>query len=348
VSGTVGAVLSSDSAENANRTNRRNARDTNTTNVILNMLARGGTIDAATAHRLGLPDNLVGQSSAVLPYYLSDIEQSTGMQAGALTNAIQSLYASPELEMADYQRILGKYQPGFDANQQFATDIATGAETNKILGEAAPVFQARTDVATGKKNAALESLKETLNDIDAIQARKGYTGDTFGNRLLKFNARRSIATQGADDLGQAALQNAIEKAGLQQSGRQMRLNNVNLGDTLSRSDISRRALPGTATAQRFNTSLGPLQFFNIGPHQFTPFQNLPNQNPETSPWQLAAQGAAGVGNTALNYYLQNNLQRNASGAAGAGAAASLGSGAAANTGFTGTGYADQWTDYTGE
>lgn len=255
---------------------------TNLTNFILNQMARGGTIDSATALYLGLPASVVGKASSVLPYYMSGIESKMGLAAGTLSKAIQGAMGTPLQEMAKYQSDIDANAPGIDASRNFAQDIATGAETGKMLDEAGPTFDARTAAATGKRNSALESLKQTLNELDMAQSKRGFSSGSGGNNMLRFQARRAIEAAGSDDISGARLMNAQEGQAIRGAGRTMRLANINLPSEMATADIGRRGLPGTAAASRFSTSLAPLAFFNTGPHPYSPFAPMPAVAPQGS------------------------------------------------------------------
>jgi hypothetical protein len=348
ISGSLAAAWQTDAQNKATDANQQNVQDTNRTNLLLNMLARGLPIDAAMARTYGLPESVAGSGSALLPYYMGDTEQTLGTNAADLALAIQSLYDSPEAEMQDYENIMGRFAPDAAAADRAASDVVSGRTTQQMLDEAAPVFAARTDLANTRKNAALEQLKETLNDIDAIQARKGYSGDSYGNRMIKFNARRGIATAGAGELGQANLENALAKAAIQGQGRQMQLSSLDLPDRRAQSAILRRQMPGTAAAQRSQSSMAPLSFFNLGPHSFSPFQTPPQEQPVAGVGQILAQNSAALGNAGLGYLMQSDLQNRAGGykwgggGGGYGASStSWGDGYGGTSGYTGsgTGYA---------
>lgn len=295
------------SQDAANATNANNTLSTNRTNVLLNLISRGAPITATDAQTLGLDPSLIGQSSAVLPYYLSAQEPQLGNNAANSALAIQSFYGSPQLELQDYQNILQGFQPSINNANRLTSDILSGNTTQQMLAEEQPVAAARTSLAQTQKNAALEQLASTLNQIDAIQQQKGYSGDSYGNRLMKFNAARGIATQGAADLGQAALQNALEKQGVQQAGRNLQLNNLSLPGQMAQSEIALKGVPSTAMASRYSAAMQPLSAFSIGKSNFTPFQMPPLVGPNANTGQIVGQTLAGLGNSAGNFMANQSL-----------------------------------------
>ncbi len=287
------------SQANATATNASNVQKTNLANTMLAIMARGGSIDAATARALHLPASLVGTSAAVLPYYMGDIEKNMGMSAGSLSSAIQKLQGSPEYQSAQYKAVFDQFAPAFAANAKTANDLASGATTQQMLDEAQPVNAAQMNVATGQKNAALEALKTTLNNIDNIQARKGFSGDSSGNQMLKFNATRSANTIGADAINNATLTNATRTEAIKQAGRNLQLQNINLPDTLAGAAASRVGAPGRAMAADYNSSLSPLNFFKIS-GQF-PAQEGVLTKPQPSALNLALTNA----DSGFNTWLKN-------------------------------------------
>lgn len=289
--------------QSAATVNASSVQKTNMANTILALMARGGSIDAATAKALHLPASLVGTAAAVLPYYMGDIEKNAGLAAGSMTQAIQQLQGSPAYQSGQYQAVFQQFAPAFAANAKTANDLASGATTNQMISEAQPVFGARMDVATGKRNSDLEQLKATLNNIDSIQAKKGFSGDSTSNQMVKFNARRAIAGDASGAISNAKLQNAMDTAGLQQQGRNLQLQNINLPDTLATAAASRVGAPGRNMAADYNTSLSPLNFFKIS-------GQFPAQNGTlTSPGPSLLQQSLTSGESAVNSWLKN---RNAS------------------------------------
>lgn len=236
-----------------------------------------------------------GQWTSVLP------KQPSIPTAGAGNDYSQKLAA--------FKQILDAHGGDFSAVSKLVSDLMSGKTTSDMLAEAQPVADARTGAATATKNAALESLQQTLNEIDQIQSKKGYGGDSSSGNLLKLNARTSANTEGAKALSQASLQNALDRASIQQQGRQMQLSNVMLPDQLANQEIARQTAPGTALANEFQTAMTPFSTFRTG-NSFSPYQAPPQQNPIASTGQIVGQGVASLASTAGNYFAgqQNNSQ----------------------------------------
>jgi hypothetical protein len=304
----IGGIFQAQAQEDANAKNLRGARETNVANLALNLTSRGAPIALDRFGRPIIPRSVEGSESAILPYYFGGAEKQLGQDALDNYNAIAKLYGAPELELQQYQAIIDKFGPAFQSNEQLASDIASGKISQDMLAESEPVFGARLDVAEARKNSGLEALKQTLNEIDAIQAKRGFLGEGYGKTLVNTEVRRRIFGEGADAISQAKLANAMEKRAVQESGRNLRLSNISLPDALARASLARRGLPASTIASRYGTSLAPFSFFNLGPHDFSQFQRPPQVDAATSPWALAAQTGAAAGSTVGNYFLQRDLQ----------------------------------------
>lgn len=259
---TAGSAVAAN--KQAKSTNKRLAAQ-NADQLMLDMAARGAPIYGAN-----LPDEVQGSQAAVLPYYGGDTETKLFGDARSIYDAIRARAGTPAEQVAMYDDMLRKFEPANESNRQMVYDMASGKMVEQEIGESQPVFQARRGVAEAKRNAGLEALRETLNEIDSIQAGKGYSGDSTGKRMLRFNARRSIGTSSANDFAEVDLANALETRGLLTNDRSRRLTNIDLPDRLARAEIAREELPGDAASEAYQRSLGNFKMFNIGTHDFTP------------------------------------------------------------------------------
>lgn len=86
LSGTLGAVLGAKSQKDATQATERNVQATNAANILLDIMARGGTIPAQIGG-IKMPAELVGKSSAVLPYYFGGAESDMASAAVQMFNA---------------------------------------------------------------------------------------------------------------------------------------------------------------------------------------------------------------------------------------------------------------------
>lgn len=297
VAGSVGAsaVAAKSAKKSAKETNARIAAQ-NADQIMLDMAARGAPIYGAN-----LPAEIQGSEAAILPYYGGRTEVDLFNNARQIWDSIQASGGTPEQKMATFKQMLEQYEPANNANRNLVFDLATGKMTEQGVIESQPVFKARLGSAEAKRNAGLEALRETLNEIDAIQAGKGYSGDSTGKRVLRFNARRAIGTQSAADLADANLQNALEERTIRSQGRDKQIAGLGLADTMARADLSRTQIPEEAMTKSYINALQPFSFFNLGTHEFTkpePYVDMPDTT------GAIASTAAGSLNTFLTNYAQ--------------------------------------------
>lgn len=281
------AVTTGVSAASANRQAKKQnemVRQQNADQIMLDMAARGAPIYGAN-----LPADIQGSESAILPYYFGGTERQMADDASAVYRSIRS--QDPRVELANYERMLDTYGEANQSNKDLVIDAATGRLVDRRLAESAPVFEARTNVAKSKRNAALEALRDTLSEIDSIQAGKGYSGDSTAKRMMRFNARRQIGSQAAADMTEAELQNQLEVRNIRDSELASRRANLGQADAMTQAEMRRTQLAKQAMADDFNTSISPFSSFNIGTGQFT------KPEPLVPPTDIAGALASSIGGT---------------------------------------------------
>ena len=282
---------------------------TNLMNLYESLYARGADLSKLTfPKQMGIPSGLLTRGGVIFPQYGADKERALFDQAAQLSAAIAAQNGTPEAQGQIYQALLDKYGPDFANNDQLASDLASGRLTTQMLTEAQPVEAARLGVAEGQKNAGLEAIKQTLNNIDTIQARKGYSGDSSGSRQLEFNARRAVNTSGADAINMALLQNEMEKMGIKTAGRGLQLSNINLPDTLLRSAVSRRQLPGQAMNQAFTQRTAPFSLWNQNPMQFRGAERPPVMPRGAGLGEILGSVGGAAGSNLTNYFLREGMK----------------------------------------
>lgn len=390
VSGSLAATYGAQSASDAQKSNEASVTQSNASNLILDLIARGAPIPTSIGSgrsRINFPAHLVGQSSAVLPYYFGGAESGLGNAATDLFNASFGLdstrrsvptsnlarYADPvsgeanaardralltslrsQLAAAgnsrfgngprireriailenrlrgatppeqrsginpgvgdamskiirDYQAQVAEYQPEFESGNRLISDVFSGELTNQMLGEAAPVQEARIKLANVEKDAGIEALQDKLNEIRTIQGRKGYSGDSSASQRLEFDARRRIGTDSARAMGAAQLTNAQQTQAIQGQGRDLMFRSLDVPYNRAQQSINLSNLPTTAAQQRFSAALSPFQFFRTSPASFNA-QPAPERSSVPSDAQIALT-ALGRGNElAARAYLQNRGQ----------------------------------------
>lgn len=310
VSGTIAALGQRKSAKEQNRITQQQNAD----QLALELAARGAPI-----YGTNVPEEIQGTESAILPYYFGNTEKEISTDARELYKALTERLGPASVRVANYDALLGRYDKSSEANDKLAEDLALGNLTEEAIAESQPVFEARKGVADAKRNAGLEALAKTLNEISAIQAGKGYSGDSTGSRMLRFDARRKIGTQAAADLANVKLENANDVRAIRQAGRDQRLANLDLPSRLAVLATQRKQLPINAVSAEQNALMQPFDFFNIGTGRFSqanPLPAMPNTAGDIA--NSFAQTGSAIGGSLLKYYTNRDLQDRANRNAAAG------------------------------
>lgn len=303
VSGTIAALGQRKSAKEQNALTAQQNKDT----LSLELAARGAPLSGS-----GVPEELQGVQSAFLPYYFGSLEKDTAGDAASIYRALKDRMGDPALKLADYSEMLGKYKDSQNSADALADEIMSGRLSDTVMSENAPVFEARLGVAEANRNAGLEALKQTLNEIDNIQAGKGYSGDSTGKRMLRFNARRQIGNQASNEFANAKLANAQDKRAALEAVRSLRMSNFDLPAKMARNRIAIEEMPATAIAESYRNTLSPLDSFRIGSGSFskpTQMSAMPNTAGDIA--NAAAQTGSAVGGALMKYYGNKDLTRQA-------------------------------------
>lgn len=254
VSGTIAAINQKKSASQANRTNRKLAQQANQSNFILDLVKRGLPMPASI-DGLDVPEGAAGVSSALLPFYMAQQEKQLSDYASGAFNDL----SSPEVmgSIGDFQTTANRYQPAIDAGRDVVNGIYNGDITNEELSLARPVAEARMGVA---KDAGLESLRETLNSIKAIQARRGFSGDSTASNRLNFDARRKVAM----DVAGAGLTNAMEERSIRQGGINRRIAGLDMPLSQANREFALGDLPSRTLRSRLESNISVFNPFRTG------------------------------------------------------------------------------------
>lgn len=239
--------------------------------------------------------------SAVLPLYLK--EGGTPFE-GQLGQDLIGAYNDTFTPLSSFQSAIAPLAGAETKANEFTNDIFTGGVTNKLLSEAAPVQAARLSTA---RQSAMTSLNQTLDAIDAAQAGKGFSGDSFGNRNLRFSA--NLAENNA--VSGANLQNLQENQQIQNYGNvTLPLQNLNLPASMSEQAGQLAFLPQSNFLQSTQARTAPFDFMRIAPGNPPASQPLPTPPPAFGTGAAVAGAVSSAGSTALNYYLNQQLLRN--------------------------------------
>ncbi len=260
VSGVAAALKGKEQQEQADKSNLKQSRQTNEANFILDLARRG----LALPSRVGgfdVPEGAVGKSSAILPYYLNDQEMAAAGYAGDIFDVL-SADANAQ-SIGDLRAASERYRGAFDQARQDALGVFDGSVTDEELAAAQPVAAARIKLANAKKDAGLEALQEKLNEIKAIQNRKGYSGDSLASSRLRFDATRKVLGDAAIDRSNAELANAMETAGIRRSGIQRRLSSGNLPLDQLRRETQFADMPGENLRSRAESNISIFNPFRV-------------------------------------------------------------------------------------
>lgn len=273
----VAPWLAAQAERNAARTNARSAARTNTTNFLLNLASRGA---ALPAHLPGLPvpANVAGRESTFLPYYFNDQERALADEARRVFDETGRAGGTPEQQIAAAREVVNQFMPALQQGGETVRGIFDNTLTGERVAEAQPVFAARSNLATARKNAGLDALQETLNQIKAIQGRAGYTGDSLANQRLRADVTRRVYGDAAVDTSAADLQNATDLQAIMESGRRLKLSSLSLPTAQAQNILNLQEQPLETVATRFNRRLQPFGFFRMGQNQFN-VAPLPQVNP---------------------------------------------------------------------
>ena len=281
----------SNSAEDAQRRNADNMRDTNAVNYRIFREGRGGGAWTGGGGHALLPLYAQRDHQSFEPELFSDV-LGVYDATGALT---------PEEQLARYQETVDSLNPAAEGAARTVNDLYSGATERAQMEAQAPVSSARLAMGEARKNAALESLAQTVNEIKAINARKGFSGDSYGNRLLEFEARRRGNTEASLATAGAGLENAMDERSLRNAAISMRLNNTGLPSVMRRQAVGDLDLAESGLADRTARRQSLFSPFRIGPGSFR-YAPLPMVGPVAGTGQIAGQAGAALASSVGSYY----------------------------------------------
>jgi hypothetical protein len=290
---TYSASSAASSASQANAQNAANVSNTNELNLQEFLQSRGST------------------GSAIYPIYAAGTEQQLYNDALSTYNATGGANLPT---LAQYQSLVNQSQPAAQGATNAVNGVFNGQTLNTELQQAAPVQAANIALAQTQKQGSLEALQQTLNNIKSIQAGKGYSGDSYTNQLLNFQARQSANTQGAQALAQAQLQNTSQTQGIQENAINRALQNVNLPGQVAQNNINLLQAPTNALDTNQVNRQNLFANFRIGTSAPYQYSASPLVQPVASTGQIAGQAgaslASGIGNTLATNQLINALNGN--------------------------------------
>ncbi len=241
--------------------------------------------------------------SAVLPTYLTDANGQP-FEGNQLGKDLVGAYNQTALPLSTFQGAAAKTAQAQEGASGLTNDIFSGGITNKMLHNAAPVQEARLATA---KSSSLDALQKTLDQIDSQQASRGYVGDSYGNRLLKFQG----ANAAGNAVGAASQQNLQQNADIRNYGDiTLPMQNMQLPYQMARQNGQTAMLPGDMYLENLGQRMQPFNAVKIGytgPFQYQP---LPTAGPGAYMGGAnALAGAAGSLNQGVGTYMQYRNQQ---------------------------------------
>jgi len=243
------------------------------------------------------------EGSAVLPTYLKDANGNP-FEGGQLGSDLVSAYNQTALPLSTFQGASAKTAQSEQAATGLTNDIFNGGVTNRLLKNAAPVQEARLATA---KSSSLDALQKTLDQIDSQQASRGYVGDSYGNRLLKFQG----ANGAGNAVGAANQQNLQQNADIRNYGDiTMPMQNLKLPYEMAQQNGQTAMMPGDQYLQSLGQRMQPFNAVKIG---YTgPFQYQPLPTPGPGAYMGGANMASalgGAGGQMAGAYMQRSNQQ---------------------------------------
>lgn len=264
----------------ANKTNANNVKNTNALNYKMFQESRGST------------------GNAVLPLYMQTADGKPF--EGKLSQDLMGLYSKSQVPFADYKAAAARTSPMEAGAESTANGIFNGGVQSQMQKNFAPVAGGRVAFT---RQSAMDSLSKTLSQIDAAQAARGFTGDSLGNRMVKFGANK----QAGDAMAGVNIQNLNDTRSIEDQALQLRLANLSLPTTMASQATNLLSMPTTAATSNANQSMLPLNFVRLGGGQPYVNQNMPMVGAIPGAGQLAMEGIGQAAGQASNSYFQNKL-----------------------------------------
>lgn len=289
VSGTVGAVLSSQQQDKATRAQARQAEEYNALLRQLFSESRGST------------------GHAILPEYFGETERRAGDYAADIYDATRGIYGTPTDVARRAVAIRDRYQPLLDEGGKAIEGIYSGDLERKRLEAAKPVFAARRAGARSAAQAITESVLSRLAAIRAANSGRGFTG--AGSAETNAALRTEIAGRqaAAEQLTAADIAEAIARQEIKNQILDLQLRGPELSGALSRAAAAQETLPAEIVGGVTRSQLLPFDYFKLGVGTPQRPEMAPWTQPNASVWQILANSTAKAGDTVGRYFLNRDL-----------------------------------------
>lgn len=229
-------------------------------------------------------------------------EQALGNNATAAYNAAGD--NSPAAQIAQYTALANQFLPAQAQANTAANSIFNGNLQSEELQDYAPVASALQQGVTSQKEASIEGLQQTLNQIKAIQAGQGFSGDSFGTNLMTSNAIQAANVAQAQNQANVNVQNAGATNAIKTGILNTQLQNLNLPTSMAQSNINLANTAANAMTSQQGQGQQLFNMFRIGTGNFQ-YQNLPTVQPTPSLLGIAATAGNAVGANAGSYLATN-------------------------------------------
>jgi hypothetical protein len=306
ISGIVGGVMAADAQKDANRTNRKNVVETNQQNWDAFLLSRGYSQDKW----------LNGYSQ--LPFYAKNRGRPVEQRLLGSTNRVYDESVANTIGRGEYEAALAPTMEAQAGAERTVNELFGPEMEANLLMQQQPVSQARVTGAKATGNSALEALADTINQIKAMNAQKGFSNDGMSTRLLDFNAKRQAYQEQSKALSDANLANAQDVQRIQSAVVNGRIQNVGLPLQMGRQSVETMNLADNASLEQQARRQQLYNWFKIGTDKFSR-PNMPQVDAVPSALQLTAQATSNFGKQVGQAYLAGQMGGGA-GAGGGGAA----------------------------
>lgn len=276
-SGIMGANAASDAAD----AQRQSTRDTNQLNYDMFRQSRGS------------------DGSAVLPLYLQS--QDGGLFERQLGSDLVGAYDMTAPDRAAFESVWNSYKPMVSGARRTAAGIFNGDVGNEMMANFQPVKKARVAMT---RQAAMDALSKTLDEIGQMQAGRGFSGDSLGNRMVRFKANESAANAMAG----ANLSNLEQEKAIRDAALNLRLSNLDLPFSMAGKEMDFSNSANNAYLDAIQRRMVPFNFLRIGQGPAFQYQPL-NYSATPSAGQVALQGFGQLGGTAANYFAGQQQQK---------------------------------------
>lgn len=231
------------------------------------------------------------EGSAVLPLYLKQGDKMFEQQMG---EDLMKAYGETAPNMAAIRAASGQMAEAQRGAAGTVGDIFNGGITGKMQRNVAPVQAERMTLA---RNSSLDALHKTLNDIDSTQAQRGFVGDSYGSRLMKFQAGR----QAGADIGAAHLANTQQTADIKNYGDvTLPMQSLTLPSSMAAQNANFQFLPSDVYLQQMSQRMQPFNFMKLQPStfQYAPLPTAPPDMSKANMWNAIGGGIKGLGSAA--------------------------------------------------